>query len=110
MFHRTYWQASTCHYLLSLIPAVADWGYNPSYSCAEDVMVESIRLHFAANCEDIKLLEVKFKDKLAFLMKVAALLLWWTSTLRYNFHTVTAYGMGLLARWKAECLGFILLH
>jgi len=73
-------------------------------------LVESVRLHFAANGEDIKLLEVKFKDELAFLMKVAASLSWWTSTLRHNFHTVTAYGPGLLARWKAECPGFILLH
>ena len=43
MFQGTYRQASTCHYLLSLIPAAADWGYNPSYSCAEDVtLVESV--------------------------------------------------------------------
>ena len=63
MFHGTYGQASTCHYPLSLIPAAADWGYNPSYSCAEDVtLVDSVRLHFAANGKDITLLEAKFKD------------------------------------------------
>ena len=72
--------------------------------------MESVQLHFAANGKDIKLLEVKFKDELAFLMKVAASLSWWTSTLCHNFHTVTAYGPGLLARCKAECQGFILLH
>ena len=43
MFHGTYWQASTCHYPLSLNPVTADWGYNPSYLCAEDVtLVESV--------------------------------------------------------------------
>ena len=66
-------RAGICHYLLPLIPATADWGYNPSYSCAEDMaLVESVLLNFAMNSEDIKLLWVKFKDELAFLMKVAS--------------------------------------
>ena len=63
--------------------------------------MKSVRLHFAANGEDIELFDVKFKDELAFLMKVAASLSWWTSTLRRMGKSEIAMGWQCIGRVSA---------